>query len=67
VGSTACAFGRASGDETALYVTTSGGLLTPFHGEIEDASCSGWTSARPAAAVPGLTVLRSQDAWSSPG
>ena len=37
VGSTACAFGRAPGDETALYVTTSGGLLTPFHGEIEDA------------------------------
>jgi sugar lactone lactonase YvrE len=37
VGSTACAFGRAPGDETALYVTTSGGLLAPFHGEVEDA------------------------------
>jgi sugar lactone lactonase YvrE len=37
VGSTSCAFGRATGDETALYVTTSGGLLAPFHGEIEEA------------------------------
>jgi sugar lactone lactonase YvrE len=37
VGSTSCAFGRATGDEMALYVTTSGGLLAPFHGEVEEA------------------------------
>jgi sugar lactone lactonase YvrE len=37
VGSTSCAFGRADGDATALYVTTSGGLLTPFRGEVEEA------------------------------
>jgi hypothetical protein len=29
VGSTACAFGRAPGDEKALYVTTDGGFLIP--------------------------------------
>jgi sugar lactone lactonase YvrE len=37
VGSTACAFGRAAGDENAVYVTTSGGLWTPYHGEVQEA------------------------------
>ena len=37
VGSTACAFGRAPGDEKALYVTTDGGFLIPHAGGIQDA------------------------------
>jgi sugar lactone lactonase YvrE len=37
VGSTACAFGRASGDKTALYVTTTGGMWGPYRGQIQDA------------------------------
>jgi sugar lactone lactonase YvrE len=37
VGSTACAFGRAPGDEKALYVTTDGGYLIPHAGGIQDA------------------------------
>ena len=37
VGSTACAFGRASGDTTALYVTTNGGLVAPYQGVVQDA------------------------------
>jgi sugar lactone lactonase YvrE len=37
VGSTACAFGRAAGDEKALYVTTSGGLWTPYRGQVQEA------------------------------
>lgn len=37
VGSTACAFGRAPGDEKALYVTTSGGLWTPYRGQVQEA------------------------------
>ena len=37
VGSTSCAFGRGSNDKTALYVTTSGGLWTPYRGEIQEA------------------------------
>jgi len=37
VGSTACAFGRAAGDERALYVTTNGGLWAPYRGEVQDA------------------------------
>jgi sugar lactone lactonase YvrE len=37
VGSTACAFGRAPGDEAALYVTTNGGLWAPYRGEVQDA------------------------------
>lgn len=37
VGSTACAFGRAKGDETALYVTTTGGLWSPYRGAVQDA------------------------------
>lgn len=32
VGSTATAFGRAPGDERALYVTTNGGLWSPYQG-----------------------------------
>lgn len=37
VGSTACAFGRAPGDETTLYVTTNGGLWAPYEGEVQEA------------------------------
>jgi hypothetical protein len=37
VGSTACAFGRAPGDEEALYVTTDGGFLIPHEGGIQEA------------------------------
>jgi sugar lactone lactonase YvrE len=36
-GSTACAFGRAAGDETALYVTTTGGTGLPWIAEPEEA------------------------------
>src|SRR6266404_1505507 len=49
VGSTACAFGRAPGDEKALYVTTDGGFLIPHDSGIQDAKLvrmevgeSGW-------------------------
>jgi sugar lactone lactonase YvrE len=49
VGSTACAFGRAPGDEKALYVTTDGGFLIPHESSIQDAKLvrmevgeSGW-------------------------
>jgi len=49
VGSTACAFGRAPGDEQALYVTTDGGFLIPHESGIQDAKLvrlevgeSGW-------------------------
>jgi sugar lactone lactonase YvrE len=37
VGATACAFGRAPGDENALYVTTDGGFIVPHEGVIQDA------------------------------
>ena len=37
VGSTACAFGRALGDEGVLYVTTNGGLWSPYQGKVQDA------------------------------
>ena len=37
VGITACAFGRAPGNENALYVTTDGGFLIPHEGGIQDA------------------------------
>jgi sugar lactone lactonase YvrE len=37
VGSTACAFGRAPGDEKAIYVTTDGGFLITHEGGIQDA------------------------------
>jgi sugar lactone lactonase YvrE len=36
-GSTACAFGRAPGDETALYVTTTGGVGLPWIEQPEEA------------------------------
>jgi sugar lactone lactonase YvrE len=49
VGSTACAFGRAPGDQKAIYVTTDGGFLIPHEGGIQDAKLvrievgeSGW-------------------------
>jgi len=49
VGSTACAFGRAPGDENALYVTTDGGFLIPHETGVQDAKLvrmevgeSGW-------------------------
>jgi sugar lactone lactonase YvrE len=49
VGSTACAFGRAPGDEKALYVTTDGGFLIPHESGIQNAKLvrmevgeSGW-------------------------
>jgi hypothetical protein len=49
VGSTACAFGRAPGDEKAIYVTTDGGFLIPHEAGIQDAKLvrievgeSGW-------------------------
>jgi sugar lactone lactonase YvrE len=37
VGSTAAAFGRAPGDERALYVTTTGGLWSPYEGVVQPA------------------------------
>ncbi|MDB5483476.1 MAG: Sugar lactone lactonase YvrE [Caulobacteraceae bacterium] len=37
VGSTACAFGTAPGDEQALYVSTDGGFIVPHEGAIQDA------------------------------
>jgi sugar lactone lactonase YvrE len=49
IGSTACAFGRAPGDEKALYVTTDGGFLIPHESGIQVAKLvrmeigeSGW-------------------------
>jgi len=36
VGSTACAFGRAPGDQNALYVTTDGGMVAPYGGIVQD-------------------------------
>ena len=37
VGTTACAFGRAPGDENTLYVTTDGGLVAPYEGAVQEA------------------------------
>jgi sugar lactone lactonase YvrE len=37
VGSTACAFGRAPGDENGLYVSTDGGFTVPHERGVEDA------------------------------
>jgi hypothetical protein len=37
VGATACAFGRAPGDEHALYVSTDGGFVAPHEGAVQDA------------------------------
>ena len=36
-GATACAFGRSALDATALYVTTTGGLLAPYKGVVQEA------------------------------
>jgi hypothetical protein len=37
VGATAAAFGRGAGDEKALYVTTTGGLWSPYRGAVQPA------------------------------
>jgi len=37
VGSTACAFGRLAEDLACLYVTTTGGLLSPYQGQVQEA------------------------------
>jgi sugar lactone lactonase YvrE len=37
VGSTACAFGKAPGDQRALYVSTDGGFIVPHEGGVQDA------------------------------
>lgn len=37
VGSTACAFGRAPGERQALYVTTTGGMWSPYQGQVQPA------------------------------
>jgi sugar lactone lactonase YvrE len=37
VGSTACAFGRATGDRTTLYVSTCGGVYAPYRGVLQEA------------------------------
>jgi hypothetical protein len=37
VGSTACAFGRGARDAASLYVTTSGGLFSPYQGALQEA------------------------------
>ena len=37
VGSTACAFGKAPGDQKALYVSTDGGFIVPHEGGVQDA------------------------------
>jgi sugar lactone lactonase YvrE len=37
VGSTACAFGTAAGDESALYVSTDGGFIVPHESVVQDA------------------------------
>jgi sugar lactone lactonase YvrE len=37
VGSTSCAFGRGPVDVAALYVTTNGGMWSPYHGRVQDA------------------------------
>jgi sugar lactone lactonase YvrE len=52
VGSTACAFGCASGDEHALYVTTSGGLLIPYRGTVEEAKLVRLEVGEPGKPVP---------------
>ena len=37
VGATACAFGKAPGDEHALYVSTDGGFIVPHENVVQDA------------------------------
>jgi hypothetical protein len=53
-GATACAFGRTPGDATALYVTTTGGLLAPYNGVVQEAKLlrlevgeAAWTTRLP--------------------
>ena len=36
-GSTACAFGRTTGDATSIYVTTTGGVVSPYEGKVQPA------------------------------
>jgi sugar lactone lactonase YvrE len=36
VGATACAFGRAPGDQNTLYVTIDGGIIAPHEGTVQD-------------------------------
>jgi sugar lactone lactonase YvrE len=51
-GATACAFGRATGDKNALYVTTDGGFVAPYEGTVQEAKLlrlevgeTGWPSS----------------------
>jgi sugar lactone lactonase YvrE len=37
VGTTACAFGRTPGNETAIYVTTDGGFIVPYQNTVQEA------------------------------
>ena len=37
VGSTACAFGRGPDDVGSLYVTTNGGMWSPYRGQVQEA------------------------------
>lgn len=37
IGATSCAFGRAPGDAMAVYVTTTGGVWSPYRGEVQAA------------------------------
>jgi sugar lactone lactonase YvrE len=52
-GSTACAFGRAAGDETALYVTTTGGTGLPWIAEPEEAKLLRLDVGRRGSPLPG--------------
>ena len=52
VGSTSCAFGQSPTDETALYVTTSGGLSAPYRGAVQEAKL-----LRLEVGEPGLVAL----------
>ena len=36
-GSTACAFGTAPGDRASLFVTTTGGIVMPLDGVVQEA------------------------------
>jgi sugar lactone lactonase YvrE len=51
-GSTACAFGRAPGDETALYVTTTGGVGLPWIEKPEEAKLLRLEVGRRGVALP---------------
>ena len=52
-GSTACAFGRAAGDETALYVATTGGTGLPWITEPEEAKLLRLEVGRRGSPLPG--------------